>query len=298
VHGGGLEEPRLVALSRRIAGTGATVLSAPIPDLRQYTLTPRATDTIEDTIGWLANDRALAPSGRVGVVGVSFAGGLAIVAAGRPTVAGKTTALFALGPHADLPRVVRYLCADDAAPKTLAPPHDYGVVLMLRASIALVVPPEQREALDRALVTFLDASSAESTDRALSEKLFADARAMEAALPEPARTLMHGVNTRDVPSLGRVLAQYAEQITGDAALSPARSPLPRVPIFLLHGVDDNVIPVHESVELARLLRESGNQDVELLQTPLLTHAEARRDVGAGDVWRLVRFWTDMWDRFR
>jgi dienelactone hydrolase len=297
VHGGGVDEPRLAALSRRIAAAGATVLSAPMPDLRAYRLTPRATDMIEDVVVWMSEQRALSPSGRVGLVGVSFGGGLALVAAGRPSLTDKLTAVFALGPHADLPRTIRYLCMDAGAPKTLAPPHDYGVVLMLRASVTLVVPPEQQAALDHALVTFLDASSAESTDRAQSARLFAAAREQEAQLPEPARSLLHAVNTRDVPALGRLLAPHAERIGGAAALSPSRSPATRVPVFLLHGADDNVIPASETAALRDYLVAAGNARVELLHTTLMSHADARGAAGTGDIWRLIRFWTRMWARF-
>lgn len=293
VHGGGVEEPRLVALSRRIAATGVTVLSTPLPDLRRYRITTIATDMIEDVAGWMAADHDLAPRGKVGVVGVSFAGGLALVAAGRPSLDGKLTSVFALGAHADLPRVIQYLCMADGAPHTLAPPHDYGVALMLRASLALVVPAAQVPALDKAIVTFLDASSAGSTDYALSEKLFALARAAESTLPEPSRTLMHGVNERDVRALGKVLAPFAEQIGGAAALSPARSPATTAPVFLLHGQDDNVIPSSESLEIERYLRGAGNARVDLLLTPLVSHAEAKPTTGAGDLQRLISFWTRM-----
>jgi len=297
VHGGGVDEPRLVALSRRIAATGAVVLSVPLPDLRRYHVTPRSTDMIEDVTLWAAADRDLAPQGRVGVVGVSFAGGLALVAAGRPGLATKLTAVFALGAHSDLPRVIRYLCLADGAPKTLAPPHDYGVVLMLRSSVAKLVPADQVASLDAAIVTFLDASSAETMDKAQSARLFADARAAELTLPEPSRTLMHGVNERDVRALGRVLAPLAEDIGGAAALSPARSPATHVPVFLLHGSDDNVIPSSESTELAHYLAGSGNTQVDLLLTPLLSHAAAKPASGAGDLWRLVSFWTRLWTGF-
>jgi dienelactone hydrolase len=294
VHGGGVDEPRLAALSRRISAAGATVLSTPLPDLRAYRLTPNATDMIEDVTLWMAARADLAPERRVGLVGVSFAGGLALVAAGRPALAERLTAVFALGAHADLPRVIRYLCMDAGAPKTLAPPHDYGVVLMLRASIPIVAPRDQQAALDRALVTFLDASSTDGTDKALSAKLFDDARAAETALPEPARSLMRAVNQRDVATLGRLLAPHAEQIGGDPALSPARSPATRAPVFLLHGLDDNVIPSSEAGVLGRYLMGAGNGRVETLLTPLISHADARTSVKAGDTWRLVRFWTRMW----
>jgi dienelactone hydrolase len=297
IHGGGVDEPRLVALSHRIAATGATVLSVPLPDLRRYQITPRSTDTIEDVTLWMASNPDLAPTGRVGLVGVSFAGGLALVAAGRPSLARSVTNVFALGAHADLPRVIRYLCLAEGAPQTLLPPHDYGVALILRGSLSLVVPPEQVAPLNAAIVTFLDASSAESTSLTEAARLFAKARAAEQALAEPARSLMHGVNERRTTELGPKLAPFAEQLGGAAALSPTRSPATMVPVFLLHGADDNVIPASESVELARYLSGAGNRHVEVLLTPLLTHADARPAARAGDLWRLVSFWTRMWKSF-
>jgi fermentation-respiration switch protein FrsA (DUF1100 family) len=168
---------------------------------------------------------------------------------------------------------------------------------MLRASIPIVAPPEQQAALDRALVTFLDASSAESTDKTLSAKLFESARSAEVTLPEPSRGLMHAVNSRDVPALGRLLAPHAERIGGDPALSPARSPATHAPVFLLHGLDDNVIPSSEAGILGSYLTTSGNSHVETLLTPLVSHAEARSNAKTADVWKLVRFWTRLWRAF-
>jgi dienelactone hydrolase len=294
VHGGGLDEPRLVALSRRIAAAGATVLSVPIPELRTYHLTGHATDSMESVIRWTAANRALSPTGRVGVVGVSFAGGLALVAVGRPGVSELVTAVFALGAHADLPRVIRYLCLDPAADQTLPKPHDYGAALMLRASVPLLVPPDQIAALDRAVAIFLNASSAESTNAVEAQRLFADARAAESQLPEPARSLMHGVNERNLAAFGPRLAPFAESVGGDPALSPTRSPPARTRVFLLHGDHDNVVPASESTALQRYLTESGNTHVELLLTPLLSHANAAPTDNIADTARLIAFWTRLW----
>jgi dienelactone hydrolase len=292
IHGGGVDEPRLVAMATKLAAAGGDIVTVPLPDLRAYLITERSVDMIEDAIGWAASAYG-GRSGRIGVVGVSFAGGLALVAAGRPGVAGRMHALFALGAHADLPRVLAYLCGA-GAPASLPPPHDYGVVLMLRASLGVAVPTDQRPALDRAIVTFLDASSFDASDRPRAQRLFADARAAEATLPEPARTLMHAVNTRDVPALARVLAPYTEQIGGAPSLSPARSPATRAPVFLLHGDRDSVIPAGEADALAAYLRAAGNTRVDMLRTPLITHADAA-PAGAADTWRLIRFWARMWE---
>lgn len=292
IHGGGVNEPRLVSMARQLAAAGGTVITVPLPDLRAYRITVRSVDMIEDAIVWAAP--AFGTRGRIGVAGISFAGGLTLVAAGRPGVSDRLTAVFALGAHADLPRVLRYLCGE-GAPATLPPPHDYGVVLFLRESLTHVVPAEQIPAIDHALVTFLDASSAEGMAPARARQLFEAARAEEAALREPSKALMHAVNTRDVKTLGRALGAFAEEVGGASGLSPARSPATRAHVFLLHGTGDSVIPSTETLVLQEYLTARGNPPVQVLLTPLVTHADARADVPPGDTWRLIRFWTRLWN---
>jgi dienelactone hydrolase len=294
VHAGGIREPRLAALSRRVAGAGATVLTLPLPDLRTYRITPESTDQIEDAVTWLAARADLAPEGRVGVIGVSFAGGLALVASGRPGVRDRLTAVVSLGGHADLPRAMAYACTGRLPDGSLRTPHDYGVVLALRAAIPHLVPKEQVPALDRAVVTFLDASSYASLDRSRSAELFEDAKAQQAVLPEPARTLMGYVNTRDVFPLGARVLPFVEQLGGNTALSPERSPAATAPVYILHGELDNVIPTPEAERLVAHLARAGNHRVQWLLTPIVSHADMRTDFAWSDGWRLVRFWTKTW----
>ena len=131
LHAAGVEEPRLDRLSRRLAGEGVTVLSLPLPDLRQFLVTARSTDVIEDAALWLAGQSAITSSGRIGLIGISFGGGLALVAAGRPSLANKLDMVVSFGGHGDLPRVVRYLCSGLLPDGTRQPAHDYGTVLFL-----------------------------------------------------------------------------------------------------------------------------------------------------------------------
>ena len=52
---------------------------------------------------------------------------------------------------------------------------------------------------------------------------------------------MREVNDRDVAALGPKLLPYVDALGSDPALSPDRSPATHAPVFLLHGVDENVI---------------------------------------------------------
>jgi dienelactone hydrolase len=289
VHASGVDEPRLVGFARDLAAMGHPVVTVGPPDLAAYTITPRTTDMIEDAAVWLSGQRNLTADGRVAMMGISFAGGLSIVAAGRTALRNKVAAVLSLGGHGDLPRTLRYLCTGAQPDGSLRPPHDYGVVIILLGVADRVVPQEQVGQLQQALLTFLEASRLDLVDKAKSAAEFEHARAMAATLPEPSRTLMGYVNDRDVGHLGPILLPHVAAMGADPALSPAKSPPPSADVYLLHGADDNVIPAAESILLARDFRAEG-VPVHLLVTPLITHAEVDRASQVTDMWRLVRFW--------
>src|SRR5471030_2411917 len=99
LHPFGIDEPRLVALARQLAASGIAVVTPDIPDLSRFAITPAITDGIERAAGWVEADPALAPDGRVGLIGISFGGGLAVVAAGRPSLRDHVAYVLAFGGH-------------------------------------------------------------------------------------------------------------------------------------------------------------------------------------------------------
>jgi dienelactone hydrolase len=295
VHASGVDEPRLIGFARDLASMGHPVVTVGPPDLARYTISPETTDAIEDAAAWLSQQRDLAPDGRIGMMGISFAGGLSIVAAGRPALQHHVAAVLSLGGHGEFPRTLRYLCTGIQADGTRRPPHDYGVVIILLGVADRVVPAEQVPLLRQGLLSFLDASRLDLVDKAQSAAEFERARVLASALPEPARTLMHYVNERDVDHLGPILLPHVTALGGHPALSPTLSPPPSAPVYLLHGAGDNVIPAAESIALARTFTGRG-VEAHALVTPLITHAEVDRASSVRDVWALVGFWSDVLSR--
>jgi dienelactone hydrolase len=288
VHAAGIEEPRLVGFAREIAAAGHPVVTVELPDLMRYQITPRTTDMIEDAARWLSESSPLHATGDpVGLMGISFAGGLSIVAASR--LPKQVEWVLSFGGHGDLPRTLRYLCTGTHPGESMRPPHDYGVVIILLGVADRVVPADQVEPLRAAILAFLNASHVDMVDKEKAQLEFTRARTLAEALPEPARTFMNWVNTRDVGKLGPALVPHVGALGLDAALSPSRSLPPAMPVYLLHGADDNVIPAAESMALAGELSRRGVK-VEYLVTPLITHAEVDRPPSARELWKLVRFW--------
>ena len=301
IHSMGIDEPRLTALAKDLAGSGVMVMTMALPDLQRYQITPRSTDVIEDAVGWMTQRSDLAPDGKVGVVGISFAGGLSIVAAGRPSIEDKLVFVVSFGGHGDLPRVMRYLATGEETKVPGVenhPPHDYGVAVILYGLADQgVVPPDQVAALRKGVEIFLYASQLTLRDMNEANATFQKARDYARTLPEPAATFMTYVNDRNSKTLGPALVPYLSALGADSpALSADRAPTaPAAPVFLIHGSGDTVIPAAESALLADDLRGKG-VEVHLLLSELITHAEIDRTAAAAETWKLVSFWANVLKR--
>jgi dienelactone hydrolase len=314
VHMDGIHETRLVGMAEDLAASGFTVLTVASPDLQRFRITPASTDIIEDAATWLAAgaDGTVEPAddGKVGMLGISFSGGLSIVAAGRPALRDKVSYVMSFGGHGDLQRVMRYLCSGSAPAMpplgeatrdvagaehvTIRPPHDYGVAVVLLGVADQLVPAEQVEPLRQGILAFLAASSLDLIDKPRADIEFQRARDIAAQLPEPSRTLLTHVNARAVDQLGPILTPAVESLAArdeHTDLSPERAAAPAAPVYLLHGAEDNVIPSVETVLLTAYLRDKT--DVHAVLSGLITHAEVDRSAAAIEVWRLVGFWRSL-----
>ena len=293
VHPDGIDEPRLVDLAKDLAGTGVNVVTPEIPDLMHYQLTARVTDTIEHAASWLANRQDLAGGHPVAMIGVSFSGGLSIVAAGRPALRDRVAYVLSFGGHGNLPRVLRYYCTGVEPPlpgktATQRTPHDYALAVLLYQAADIVVPEDQVASLRRGIETFLQASALARLDQTQAREVYERGRESQAQLPEPAATLIKYVYERDVAALGLRLQPYLDRLGQDPALSPERSAPPAAPVYLLHGSDDNVIPAVESELLAAHLARVTR--VRTLLSSFLTHVDLSTRPTAGETWRMIAFW--------
>jgi dienelactone hydrolase len=292
VHASGIDEPRLVGFAKHLAALGHPVLTVELPDLMRYEITVRTTDMIEDAAAWTMRRAEYGRNGQIGLLGISFGGGLSFVAGGRPAIRNGVAFVMALGGHADLPRTLQYLCTGIQPDGATRPPHDYGLAIVLLSAAERVVPAPQVAPLQAAIRSFLEASRLDMIDKAKAAQEFERAKTLALTLEEPSRTYMGYVNARDVGRLGPVLLPHMAALGGDPALSPTRSPLPSAPLFLLHGTDDNVVPAIESTLLAQHATAAGGRARALL-TPLITHAEVDRGSTVVAMWRLVDFWAEL-----
>ena len=272
------------------------VLTTELADLKRYTITARSTDMIEDAAAWLAQQRTVAPSGRIGMMGISFAGGLEHRGR-RPSADSRSRGFRDVVRRARRSAAHAALSLHRHAAGRL--PSVHRTTMASRSSCSAlaerVVPPDQVEPLRNAILTFLEASRLDMVDKArVAGRVRAGAEpgrgaARTCAPADGLRQRSRRQEPRPGPAAARRRARRAiRHCRHRDRLRPAAA------VYLLHGTDDNVIPAVESVLLAGELRQRG-VSVEQLATPLITHAEVDRPPTIGEVWTLVRFWGKLLD---
>ena len=172
------------------------------------------------------------------MIGVSFSGGLSVVAAGRDSLRNRVAYVLSFGGHGNLPRVLRYYCTgvepspSGGLPAATRPPHDYALAVLLHQAADLVVPADQVDLLRHGLETFLQASALARVNQERALEVFQLGRGFQVELPEPSATLFKYVNDRDVAALGAHILPVLDRLGQDPALSPDRSAPPSAPNHL------------------------------------------------------------------
>ncbi len=277
IHHLGIDEPRLVNFARAAASGGYSVLTPEIAALVDYHVDGASIGTIGESTGWLQQRLGTGP---VTVVGVSFAGGLSLLAECDPRYAPHIRALVLMGAYDNLARVARFLATSQAEfPDGHAEPyaaHDYG------ASVLVYSHLEQ----------FFPASDLAVAHDALRDWLWErpnDAQALLPRLSPSGRATLEILMARQI---GQLRPKLLQAIQADDAQLSALSPegklaAIRAPVFVLHGVTDDIIPSTESLWLEKEIPR------EYLHAALITPAFSHVDPDQHAVWtahlRLVEF---------
>lgn len=279
VHYRGIDESRLVPFARTLAESGYTVLTPELADVADYRITASGVSVIRDAVSYLVSRRDHVSHPCVGLLGFSFAGGLALVAARDRATSQLLTFVTSVGGHHDLGRVMRFLVHDEIqtpAGMLRTKAHEYGLVVLVYGNLERFVPEQDLPALRATFKAWLQ----EKRDVA---RLEADTL----TTPE-AEELWEMLETQNLRLLASELdALLAESEQGLGALSSAgRLRELTVPVYLLHGSHDSVIPPSETDTAA--LELAGDEHLALV-SPLLEHVEVSKTAGIADKWALVTF---------
>ena len=236
---------------------------------------------IGESPAWLQRRLSTGP---VTMVAVSFAGGLSLLAASDSRYALHIRALLLMGAYDDLGRVSRFLATSQAQlPDGRSVPyaaHDYGAAVFVYSHL------EQ----------FFSARDLGVAHEALRDWLWEQ--------PEKSQVLLSRLSPEGRETMKILLARQIERLrpklldaidadqTQLAAISPeGKLANLHVPVFILHGSTDDIIPSSESLWLEKEI--PGAYLREALITPAFSHVDPGKNSTWRDQLRLVRFLADV-----
>lgn len=277
VHHLGIDEPRLEAFAKAISNCGVRVLTPELPDIKDYHVDASSVRTIGESAKWFAQQAGT----QVGVVGLSFSGGLALVAASEPAYKTAFKFVLAVGSQDSMARVTEYYrTGRDARPNGSVEelkPHEYGPLVLEYQYVEDFVPPADVPAIKTVLRAHLyEDKAAETSTMAV----------LTAAQKVEAKNLMD----TELDGTQELLVTSDLRHTKEMeALSPhGKLAGLTVPVYLMHGEADNIIPSAETLWLAQELPPATLKAA--LVSPVISHIDFESSQPTvEDQWRLIDF---------
>ena len=275
VHHLGIDEPRLMSFAAAMAGCGMRVLTPELPDIMDYHVGSGSIKTIGESAQWFAKRTG----GAVGVMGLSFSGGLALIAAADPLYHPAFKFVFAVGSQDSMGRVVQYYrTGADKRPNGTTeelPAHEYGPLVIEYEYVEDFVPKPDVAVIRAVLRAHLYEDKMEEEQ---AEAKLSDAQRAEA------KELMDGYSPKTRALIAAASAKHEADMD---ELSPgSRLAKLTTPVYLLHGEADNIIPSAETLWMASQLPTETLQAV--LVSPVISHIDMDgKGVGMMDQWRLI-----------
>lgn len=280
VHHLGIDEPRLVAFARAISASGIRVLTPELVSLADYQVESGSIALI----GYSARTFSESLQQKVGVLGISFGGGLSLLAASDPRFERYIHFVLSVGAHDDLERVSRFLITNQIARPdgtTLhMAAHVYGALILIYSHVEDFFPPT-------------DAATAHESLRLLLWEKVDDSRKYAEALSPPSHQKMELLYNHHVESLaGEIDQSIVRHRAAMAPVSPhGRLQSLHVPVLLVHGAADNVIPPSELLWLQQDIPRPVLKSA--LISPAISHASMEGKPTLADNLRLVHFMAQM-----
>jgi pimeloyl-ACP methyl ester carboxylesterase len=277
VHHLGIDEPRLVNFATAMASCGLRVLTPELPGIKDYHVDLDSMRVIGESAKWFAGQTG----GPVGVMGLSFSGGLALVAAGDPAYRGDFRFVFAAGSHDEMAHVANYyLTGEEVRPDGTIErltPHEYGSLVLEYEHLEDFVPMEDEAAIRPVLRDHLyeDKNAEKLAVAKLNERQRTEAAELMDSNSAVTKAKLAASDVKHTPEM--------ERLSPHGTLRTMTTP-----VYLLHGQADNIIPAAETLWMASELPRTTLQEV--LVSPVLSHVNLDgAKPGVLEQWRLVHF---------
>lgn len=276
----GRRHAELRRFARAMAGTGAAVLVPEVPEWSRLELAPHLTaPTVDAALRHLEGFRGLGETGAA-LMGFSFGAPQAVAASTDPSLRGRLTGVAGFGGYYDLKHTVRFLLTgvhEWNGRRERLSPDPYGRWVVMGNYLDRIPGHEDAGDVARALREL--ATEAGRVGAPSWEPVYDELKAELRNRVAPGRRrlwdLLVRPSGRPEPEPGEVEELVEGLVETASGLDPLMAPASslegvRLPVRLVHGRGDRLIPYTETLRAARALE--ARTDVEATITRLFAHS--------------------------
>lgn len=277
MHELGIDEPRLVGFARSLAASGFFVMTPLVPGIADYRVQAESADLIGTAAQSFAQQLSVP---KVGIFAISFSGGLALLAASDPQYSPSIAWVASVGGYYDLAHVLRFFATGEAVRPDgtieQLSPHEYGPLIVVYDEPGDFFSPNDAPIAHDALKLLLSGNGKAS--EALTQT-------MTPAGQQIMQDIYHKCRENLTPAILAEIDQRREELA--AASQAGHLRLLHVPVLLLHGSDDTIIP---PTELLWFLRDIPKKYlVSAIISPAISHVEVGSKASLWDKLALVHW---------
>jgi pimeloyl-ACP methyl ester carboxylesterase len=277
MHRLGIDDPRLVSSARAVASSGFFVMTPMLPGITDYRVERESADLIGTAAQIFARELSVP---KVGILAISFSGGLSLLAASDPQYSPSIAWLASVGGYYDLAHVLRFFATGEAVRTDGSiqhmRPHEYGPLIVVYDEPQDFFAPADVQAGHEALKLLL-AENGKASEALVHTMTPGDQAMMQ--------RIYHKQRESFAPAILAEIVKRREEL---AAASPAgHLQSLHVPVLLLHGIDDAIIPPTELLWLRQNIPEKYLLDA--LISPAIGHVDFGTKVKLRDRLALVHW---------
>ncbi len=286
IHGlaeAGKDDPRLVKFAFTLAQAGFAALVPDFPGLKEFRVRRDSVQAAVVALRYLAQEVPEAKGRDLGMLGISFGGGIALVAAAEEEVREEVDYVVSFGGYFDLANVVRYYTTrwyGYGEEEGYGNPAPWAKWFLLLHNLDFLEDPLEQPLFEEILRRKMkdEASPVEAELKTLSPP----AQALYAVLANQEPERFQALYSEISPKVRNLM----EDLSMPEALEEVHAD-----IFLAHSIPDPIIPHTESLKLLDALSGRPNVSLTLLQTfQHVDPQEEQSDEQSGLLGRLQEGW--------
>jgi hypothetical protein len=284
LHPDGIHDPRAQTFAASCARAGFQVVAADVAEFRNFRITNDGIQSIASLVESLAGHFPESSLQKVGLLGISYGFGPALLAAARQEVSERIDFLISIGGYYQLYHALEFALTgihDHDGFRQRSSPQPWARMIFAMTHLEELLPGSSDIDCLKELF-LLRLNSKDEAARNAEERLSPSGKTF-------LEKVLQGMTPDTLGGFGPLLSRLKPELVNMSPATVLSRLRPDLRLYLLHGRSDDLVPCVETLELEHALKAQGHPFVRALITDQLGHVDVAGVSNLFDFLRLIRW---------